>query len=664
MALVLKDRVKETTTTTGTGTVTLAGAVTGFQSFSVIGNANTTYYAIVGQNTNEWEVGIGTYTASGTTLSRDTVLESSNSGSLVNFSAGAKDVFVTYPAERSIYTDAAGTVITPATASALAVVSGGTGATSAPDARTNLGATTVGGNLFTLTNPSAITFPRFNADNTVSALSNTDFRTAIGAGTGNGTVTSVAATAGTGISVTGSPITSSGTLTITNTAPDQTVVLTAGTGISTSGTYPSFTVTNTAPDQTVSLTGGTGISVTGTYPSFTVTNTSTATGDVVGPASATDNAIARYDGTTGKLIQNSAVTIGDTGNTVISVTDNSNAALRITQLGTGNALVVEDSANPDSTPTVITADGNVGIGTSSPTVKLQVNASADTVARFYGNTANNYIQVSDNNGTNNASFGAIAGGNAYIFSAGYNAFFAGSAERMRIDSSGNVGIGTSSPTQALDVNGNILSAASITIGTGGLYQAGSIYSDSSWGMIFRAKQASPSQADFRWANSADTERMRITSAGGVSFGSSGTAYGTSGQVLQSNGNATPTWTNTITSPVLATASTTGAFSFGGAIDETVFAVSGTTPALSPSNGTIQTWTLSANSTPTAGTWNAGESMTMMINDSASSFTVTWTSLPVTWVGGSAPPLTPSSGFTVIEFWKVGTTIYGALVGQI
>jgi len=101
MALVVKDRVKETTTTTGTGTVTLAGAATGFQSFAAIGNANTTYYTIAGQSGSEWEVGIGTYTSSGTTLSRDTVLSSSNSGSLVNFSAGTKDVFVTYPAGRS-----------------------------------------------------------------------------------------------------------------------------------------------------------------------------------------------------------------------------------------------------------------------------------------------------------------------------------------------------------------------------------------------------------------------------------------------------------------------------------------------------------------------------------------------------------------------------------
>ena len=102
MAFVLADRVRETTTTAGTGTVTLAGAVTGFQTFSAIGNGNTTYYTIAGQGTSEWEVGIGTYTSSGTTLSRDTVLASSNSGSKVNFSAGTKDVFCDYPAGRAV----------------------------------------------------------------------------------------------------------------------------------------------------------------------------------------------------------------------------------------------------------------------------------------------------------------------------------------------------------------------------------------------------------------------------------------------------------------------------------------------------------------------------------------------------------------------------------
>lgn len=431
MALVLKDRVKETTTTTGTGTVTLAGAETGFQSFSAIGDGNTTYYTIVLQNGSEWEVGIGTYTASGTTLSRTTVLESSNSGSLVNFSAGDKDVFVTYPAERSIYTDGAGTVITPATASALAVASGGTGATSAPNAITNLGATTVGGNVFTLTNPSAITFPRFNADNTVSALNASDFRTAIGAGTGSG--------------------------------------------------------------------------------------------DVVGPASATDNAIARYDGTTGKLIQNSAVTIADT------------------------------------------------------TGSISFNGSAARIlGNFNGATHSDRVLFRTFNVNNETAVGAIPNGTSTT--AGFRAY-----------------------------NNSGATNSSIAI-----------------------------------IECTSTE-SKITS-------------GTVG-----SGTALPLTLNVVAGTGLTVRTDKGVL-FAGAIDETVFAVSGTTPALSPSNGTIQTWTLSGNSTPTAGTWNDGESLTLMILD-GTAFTITWTSVAVTWVGGSAPTLDTTKQ-NVIELWKVGGVIYGALVGYV
>ena len=105
MALVIADRVKDSTISIGTGTITLSGtAPTGFQNFSVIGDTNTTYYCIAGQGTAEWEVGVGTYTTSGTTLARTTVLSSSNAGAAVNFSAGTKDVFVTYPSEYSAYT--------------------------------------------------------------------------------------------------------------------------------------------------------------------------------------------------------------------------------------------------------------------------------------------------------------------------------------------------------------------------------------------------------------------------------------------------------------------------------------------------------------------------------------------------------------------------------
>jgi hypothetical protein len=112
MALVLADRVRETTTTTGTGTISLGGPVSGFEGFSTaIGNANTTYYAIADAATGAWEVGLGTYTSSGSTLARTTVLSSSNAGAAVNFAAGTKDVFVTQPAERALYLAGAGTGI-------------------------------------------------------------------------------------------------------------------------------------------------------------------------------------------------------------------------------------------------------------------------------------------------------------------------------------------------------------------------------------------------------------------------------------------------------------------------------------------------------------------------------------------------------------------------
>ena len=109
MALVVKDRVKESSTTSGTGTLTLAGAVTGFQAFSAaLSNGDTTYYAIAESSTGAWEVGLGTYTASGTTLARTTVLSSSNSGSAINLSGAGADVFITQPADKAAYFDGSG----------------------------------------------------------------------------------------------------------------------------------------------------------------------------------------------------------------------------------------------------------------------------------------------------------------------------------------------------------------------------------------------------------------------------------------------------------------------------------------------------------------------------------------------------------------------------
>jgi len=107
MALVINNRVRETTSTEGTGAVTLGGAVGGFQTFAAgIGNSNTTYYTISINSENEWEVGRGTLNGDSSTLTRTEVLESSNSDSAVDFSAGSKEVFCTLPAEKAVYLDA------------------------------------------------------------------------------------------------------------------------------------------------------------------------------------------------------------------------------------------------------------------------------------------------------------------------------------------------------------------------------------------------------------------------------------------------------------------------------------------------------------------------------------------------------------------------------
>ena len=119
MALVLNDRVKETTTTTGTGTINLAGAETGFETFvQGVGNSNTTYYAIVHTSANEFEVGLGTVTdASPDTLSRTTIISGTNSDSAVDFSAGTKNVFCTLPASKAVILDGSGNVLIGSTTS-------------------------------------------------------------------------------------------------------------------------------------------------------------------------------------------------------------------------------------------------------------------------------------------------------------------------------------------------------------------------------------------------------------------------------------------------------------------------------------------------------------------------------------------------------------------
>ena len=129
MAFVIADRVRETTTTTGTGTITLAGAVANFETFTAnLSNSDTTYYAIVDNTNGAFEVGLGTFTASGTTLARS-VIASSNSNNLVDFGAGTKDVFITVPASKIVVEDGSNNVAIGGTVTATAFSGSGAGLT-------------------------------------------------------------------------------------------------------------------------------------------------------------------------------------------------------------------------------------------------------------------------------------------------------------------------------------------------------------------------------------------------------------------------------------------------------------------------------------------------------------------------------------------------------
>jgi hypothetical protein len=142
MALVLADRVKETSGTTGTGDISLAGATTGFQRFAdTVGDGNTTYYAISLVGGGQFEVGRGTYISATNSITRDEVFDSSNNGSLVDFGTGTKDVFVVYPSDRAVAVD--GSTVNIPNSATVPVSGGGTGASSESSARSNLGLGTI-----------------------------------------------------------------------------------------------------------------------------------------------------------------------------------------------------------------------------------------------------------------------------------------------------------------------------------------------------------------------------------------------------------------------------------------------------------------------------------------------------------------------------------------
>ena len=404
MALILADRVRETSTVSGTSNASLLGAVVGFQPFVVVGNGNTTYYCISGQGTNEWEVGIGTYTATGAVLSRDTVLSNSagTEPTKLNFTAGPKDVFCTYPAEKSVYLDAAGNVSTLGTLATLAV-SGTVNFTGA-----------------TVTNGGSVTTVDIN-----------------------------------GGSVDGTPIGATTPSTVASTNLSYTGTLTGGTGVINIGSGQVYK----------DASGNLGIGTASPGNKF----------HVVAATQADDNGLIRAENTATTGAKNASFIAKNYYGASQFMQWESNG-LRIGSRTVANAGAgdVIFTAGSDVERMRITSAGDVGIGTSSIGDKLEVavntvngsgirvtNSSSATYTTFQANGAtgsgvtgwaNSVVLEAIPASGGNLVFSSYSG--AMVFQTG-----TGRGERMRIDSSGDLLVGTTTALAALTVNGNIAPVA-------------------------------------------------------------------------------------------------------------------------------------------------------------------------------------------------------------
>lgn len=423
MAHIDADRVKETTTTIGTGAITLAGAVVGFRSFSsAMSIGDTCSYAVVSATGLEWETGIGTYSGA-TTLTRTTIKSSANNTSpptAMAFTAGVKDVFVG---------PIAGTLVpyNPVTGAL------------------NLGVDAL--------NDVAITSPTSGQVIKYSGTAWTNQADAVNVGT----VTSVAATAGTGISVTGSPITGAGTLNITNTAPDQTVSLTAGTGISATGTYPNFTVglgslTSAQLASALSDETGTGANVFATSPTLVTPVSNSLSAVPVGSGAGNSLTLTAGSGVGtgagGSLILQAGLqaTSGGDGKVVVRQVSGQTGNLQEWQTSAGTTLLSVSDAGGYPRITGVGGASSISIGNY---IDFSGFCRFFTASAFY-----DYIAVTrllSHSGTTSVVVQARSGQTSNLQE------WQDSAGTVLgvVTAAGNVGIGTASPSTKLEVIGGI-----------------------------------------------------------------------------------------------------------------------------------------------------------------------------------------------------------------
>lgn len=439
MALVVFDRVQETTATTGTGTITLGGAVTGYQSFAVVGDGNTTFYCIT--NGAQWEVGIGTYTSSGTTLARNTVLSNSNGDTSPITLVGASNVFVTYPAEKSVNLNASGNVTALGTITSgvwngttIPVAYGGTGVTSSSgadsvvlrDANQNIAVNRVN---------QANTTTTAAGGTTALTAASTYIHTLVGTGGQTYTLPD-ATTLTTGVAFLFNNL-ATGTLTVQDYATGPIGTIPAG------GAGAVFLTNNATVGGTWDLHGylpegvtfgtnafnlGTAIVSGGTWQGGTIAPAYGGTG--LTTFAAANNALYSTGASTltaGTL----PVAAGGTG---------------LTTLASGRVPYGNGTGAINSSSTFVFDGTNLGIGTSSPTAYGPGYTTLDINGSEQGTV------LCGANGIREATFFATAteGGIGTLNAIPFR-FFTNTTEAMRITNLGDVGIGTVSPNERLQV---------------------------------------------------------------------------------------------------------------------------------------------------------------------------------------------------------------------
>jgi hypothetical protein len=670
MALVVKDRVRETSTTTGTGTLTLSGAVTGFQTFSTaIGNGNTTYYTIT--NGAEWETGLGTVAAG--TLARTTVLASSNAGSAVTFSAGTKDVFVGYPAGKAIYTDSSGNVIALGTISsgtwngtAIGLSYGGTGASTAAGANANLqGYTTTA------------------TAGTTTALTNTSTYYQYFTGSTTQTITLPL----------NSTIQNGWSFHIVNNSTGN-LTVNSNSGALVATILPQTTAHITCVDATVNTaaawdSGTTDFgSVTGTGSVVLATSPTLVTPALGTPASGTLTNCTGLPATGGGTGQ-STYAIGD-----LLQGATTNTLSKLAAVATGNALISGGVTTASSWGKIgltthvtgILPVANGGTNASAAGITAFNNITGYTASGATGTTSTNLVFSTAPTFTTTIDGGATFGafGSSTALTMGYTG--TGAASTTNISTAALTG--AFAKTINIGTNGTTGSTTAINIGT-------SVGSTTTITGTVSLGTALP-------IASGGTNSTATPTAGGAGYGT-GTAHaytaaGTSGQPLISAGSSAPafgtlalgTANTNVSGTLTVTNGGTGAATLTGIVKGTgttaMVAATAGTDYVAPSTATnftaqqyfgtstltdgatiswaantqqVATVTIAGNRTMAAPTGLVSGAFYALnvIQDATGSRTMTWNAV-FKWTGGSAPTLsTAASAKDFFVFRSDGTNLY-------